>query len=134
MLSQLSVYLPNKPGQLADFFELLMDNQVYIYSLTVAEADDYGLILMMVEDTEKCLELMEEKEVIYSITEVIAMKLEENIGDLYKISKMLGENEVNIEYIYSTILHGENITVLRLSNNIKGMELLKDHGYSLLED
>jgi len=134
MLSQLSVYLPNKPGQLADFFELLMDNQVYIYSLTVAEADDYGLILMMVEDTEKCLELMEEKEVIYSITEVIAVKLEENIGDLYKISKMLGENEVNIEYIYSTILQGENITVLRLSNNIKGMELLKDHGYSLLED
>ena len=100
-LKQISVFLPNKPGQLANFFEFLMENKIYIRSVTVAETEDYGLILLLVDQFEKCINLIEDREYLHSVTEVVAVKLTDNITQLYEIAKILGANNVNIEYLYT---------------------------------
>jgi len=135
-LHQLSVFLPNQPGQLANFFELLMNNKIYIISLTVAETEDYGLLLLLVDQFEKCVTLLEQKEILYSVTEVVAIRLSDNIGQLYKIAKTLGSNNINIEYLYTFSEHSTQattITVLRLDDNIKGSEILKASGFEVVE-
>ena len=125
-LKQLSVFIPNKPGQLATFFELLMENNIYIRSMTVAETEDYGLLLLLVDQTEKCISILEENEILYSITNVIAIELSNNISDLYKISKALGANDINIEYLYFLVLDDHrNGIILRLNDNEKGLDILK---------
>ena len=136
-LRQLSVFLPNQPGQLANFFELLMKNKIYIRSLTVAETEDYGLLLLLVDQFENCVELLEEKEILYSIPEVVAVRLSDNIGQLYEIAKTLGSNNINIEYLYTYSEHtsqAKTITVLRLDDNEKGNEVLKSKGFEVIEN
>jgi hypothetical protein len=136
-LRQLSVFLPNQPGQLANFFELLMKNKIYIRSLTVAETEDYGLLLLLVDQFENCVELLEEKEILYSISEVVAVRLSDNIGQLYEIAKTLGSNNINIEYLYTYSEHtsqAKTITVLRLDDNEKGNEVLKSKGFEVIEN
>jgi hypothetical protein len=135
ILNQLSVLLPNQPGQLANFFELLMNNKIYIRSLTVAETEDYGLLLLLVDQFEKCVGFLEKKEILYSTTEVVAVRLSDNIGQLYKIAKTLGSNNINIEYLYTYSEHssqGTTITVLKLDDNEKGNDVLKDNGFDVL--
>ncbi len=135
-LKQISVFLPNKPGQLANFFEFLMKNKIYIRSVTVAETEDYGLILLLVDQFDKCISLMEKKDYLHSVTEVIAVKLTDNISQLYEIAKTLGNNNVNIEYLYTFAEKSSNantIAVLRLEDNENGIKVLNQNGFKIVE-
>jgi len=136
-LKQISLFLPNKPGILANFFEFLMNNKIYIRALTVAETEDYGLLLLLVNHFEKCIELLEDNDYLHSVTEVIAVKLSDNITQLYNIAKTLGNHDVNIEYMYTfaeKTSEISTITVLRLDDNEKGIKVLKEHGFEVMED
>jgi hypothetical protein len=132
---QISVFLPNKPGQLANFFEYLMENSIYIRSVTVAETEDYGLILLLVDQYEKCINLIEEREYLHSVTQVVAVKMTDNISQLYEIAKTLGVNNVNIEYLYTFADKSSNrtVAVLRLDDNENGIKVLTDNGFTVLE-
>lgn len=132
-INQISVYLPNKPGQLAEFFEALMNNKIYIRSLTVAETEEYGLLLLLVDQFEKCVQLLEESDILFSITEVVAVRISDNISALYKIAKLLGTNDVNIEYLYTSIIDDQPLIIFRLNDNENGAEILKKNGYSVIE-
>jgi len=135
-LNQISVFLPNKPGQLANFFEYLMDNKIYIRSVTVAETEDYGLILLLVDQFEKCLNLIEEREYLHSVTEVVAVKMTDNIGQLYEIAKTLGDNNINIEYMYTFAEKSSEVgtvAVLRLDDNTNGIKVLNQNGFQVVE-
>lgn len=135
-LKQISVFLPNKPGQLANFFEFLMENKIYIRSVTVAETEDYGLILLLVDQFEKCINLIEDREYLHSVTEVVAVKLTDNITQLYEIAKILGANNVNIEYLYTFAEKSSNlstIAVLRLDDNENGIKVLNKNGFNVVE-
>ena len=133
-INQISVFLPNKPGELAEFFEVLMDNKIYIRSLTVAETEDYGLLLLLVDQFEECIKILEERELLYSITEVVAVRLSDNITALYKIAKLFGSNNVNIEYLYTSIIDDQPLIVFRLDDNENGIEVLKQNGYHVVKE
>jgi hypothetical protein len=133
MFRQLSVFLPNKPGVLAGFMELLIENKIFIYAMTVAETEDYGLLLLLVNKTNECVQLLEEKDYLFTVTDVLAVKLADNIGGLYNISKLFGESGVNIEYLYSTLVKGEAILVLRVNNSDRAIEVLNSNNYTVLD-
>jgi len=135
-LKQISVFLPNEPRQLANFFEFLMENKIYIRSITVAETEDYGLLLLLVQPFEKCVEILEDNDYMHSVTEVIAVRLTDNISQLYNIAKTLGENKVNIEYLYTFAEKSSNaniIVVLRLDDNDNGIKVLNQNGFKVIE-
>jgi len=136
-LKQISVFLPNEPRQLANFFEFLMENKIYIRSITVAETEDYGLLLLLVKPFEKCVKLLEDNDYMHSVTEVIAVRLTDNVSQLYNIAKTLGDNKVNIEYLYTFAEKSSEprtMTVLRLDDNENGAEVLKKNGFDVVED
>ncbi len=135
-LKQISVFLPNEPRQLANFFEFLMENKIYIRSITVAETEDYGLLLLLVKPFEKCVGLLEDNDYMHSVTEVIAVRLTDNISQLYNIAKTLGDNKVNIEYLYTFAEKSSNaniVAVLRLDDNENGIKVLNQNGFKVVE-
>jgi len=134
MLNQLSVFLPNKPGVLAGFFELLMQKKIFIRSMTVAETEDYGLLLLLVDQFEKCFELLEKKDYLFTVTEVVAVKLTDNIAKIYEIAKTLGSNNINIEYLYTTLIDDSALIILRLDDNENGLNVLKENGFIVIDD
>jgi hypothetical protein len=132
-INQISVFLPNKPGQLANFFEVLMNNKIYVRSLTVAETEDYGLLLLLVDQFEECIALLEDSDHLYSITEVVAVRLSDNVAGLYDVAKTLGDHEINIDYLYTSLIDDMPLVILRLSDNENGTEILKKKGFTVIE-
>ncbi len=132
---QLSVYLEDKPGELANFIKLLMDNKIFIRALTVAKTSEYGLILALVDNPEKCINLLEEKDFLISTTDVIALRLNDHPNGLYEIPKTLGENEINIDYFYSTLVKDESMLILRVEDAIieVAVNILEKTGFTIVE-
>lgn len=132
MLTQISVFLPDKPGILAKFIKLLMDNKIFIRAMTIAKTSEYGLLLILVDKPKECIELLEDKDYVTSTTEVIGIKLSDNPNALYDVPKTLGDNEINIEYLYSTLVKDEAFIVLRADDNEKAVNILTSNGFSLI--
>ncbi len=132
---QLSVLLEDKPGELANFIKLLMDNKIYIRALTVAKTSEYGLILILVDKPEQCVDLLDENNFTLSTTEVIAIRLNDNPNALYEIPKTLGDNKINIDYFYSTLVKEEALLILRIEDQIieKALNTLKEKGFTIVE-
>ncbi|MFX1256912.1 MAG: acetolactate synthase [Promethearchaeota archaeon] len=135
MLKQISVWLPNKPGVLSKFIDTLIEKNIEIRAVTVAENEDYGLLLLLVDKPSELYTLLEKSDYPVSITEVLAVKVnsDNNTRSLKKISNLLGENNINIEYLYSTLIKGETIIILRVDDNKKAQEVLREDGFLLEE-
>ena len=132
---QISVYLEDRPGELANFIKLLMENKIFIRALTVAKTSEYGLILILVDNPEKTIDLLEQKDFILSTTEVIAVRLNDHPNALYEIPKTLGDNNINIDYFYSTLVKEESMLILRVEDTVieEAKDLLQETGFTIVE-
>ncbi|MHA2007330.1 MAG: acetolactate synthase [Promethearchaeota archaeon] len=132
---QLSVFLEDRPGVLASFIKLLMDNKIFIRALTVAKTPDYGLLLILVDKPELCINLLEENNYLLSTTEVIAIRLNDHPRALYDIPKTLGDNKINIDYCYSTLLKDESMLIVRVEDDVidDTVNTLQKTGFTIVE-
>jgi hypothetical protein len=132
---QLSIYLEDRPGELANLIKLLMDNKIFIRALTVAKTSEYGLILTLVDNPEKCIELLDENNFMVSTTEVIAVRLNDHPNALYEIPKTLGDNSINISYFYSTLVKDESMLILHVEETImeEARDILQKTGFTIIE-
>ncbi|MFO8018150.1 MAG: hypothetical protein R6U96_05905 [Promethearchaeia archaeon] len=134
MLKQLSVFLENKPGTFSRFLDLLIDHNIEIRAVTVAENNEWGLLLLLVDKPKKCVGILDDHGYSVSITQVLAVKVpneSSNILGLKKIAETLGENEVNIDFLYSTLIKDESLIILKVSDNEKATNVLEENGFTL---
>ncbi len=134
MMIQLSVFLDDRPGVLAKFIKLLMDNKIFIRALTVAKTSEYGLLLVLVDKPEQTVSLLEEKDYLLSTTDVIAIKLNDKPNALYQIPKTLGDNKINIDYCYSTLVKDDSMLIVRVEDDIieEAVKILQKNGFSII--
>jgi hypothetical protein len=136
-LQQVSVFLDNKPGSLSEVMTQLDKLQIKIYALSIAEAGEYGVIRMIIADPEKAALALEEAEFNLAKskknTEVTVILITEK-NPISKITKILGENAVNIEYAYSSAVHFDHkfALVLRAREVEKAEKALKDNDIAIL--
>jgi hypothetical protein len=133
MLTEISVYLPNNPGVLAKFIKLLNKYEILIKAITVAETPDYGLLSILVDKPQECIELLKENNYEISATDVLAVKLPDDPKSLFDIANILGKNKVNIEYLYNTLVKNAILMIVRVDNNNKAQEVLNNEGFTLVE-
>jgi hypothetical protein len=134
MFKQISLYLENKPGRLSEFCNYLKEHNVEIRAITVAENVDYGLILLLVDKTDECVKLLEDANYVYSITKVLAVKVDEDKGHtqgLLEVSNILGNAGINIKFLYSTLVKEESLLILRVNDDEKAKKVLKEKGFLL---
>ncbi len=132
---QLSVFLDDRPGMLAKFIKLLMDNKIFIRALTVAKTPEYGLLLILVDKPKECIDLLEENNYLLSTTEVIAIRLNDHPQALYEIPKSLGDNKINIDYCYSTLVKDDSMLIVRVEDDFinEAVETLQKTGFTIIE-
>jgi hypothetical protein len=134
---QVSVFLDNKPGSLSQMMMHLDQAQIRIYALSIADAGEFGLVRMIIDDPVKGSKILEEAEFNLAKskknTEVVAILITEK-EPISKITKILGEGAVNIEYAYSSAVHyeGKFALVLRPREVEKAEKALKDNAVSTL--
>jgi len=133
MIKQISIFLPNHPGVLVDLTKLLTDHSINLRALTISETTDYGILKIIVDKTSECIQILERESYLTAVTEVIAIEIPDKPGSLHEVIKLLGENEINIDYLYSTIVKNGAIIILRVSDNKKVIDLLKSKNIRVLE-
>jgi len=133
MIKQISIFLPNHPGVLVDLTKLLTDHSINLRALTISETTDYGILKIIVDKTSECIQILEKESYLTAVTEVIAIEIPDKPGSLHEVIKLLGENEINIDYLYSTIVKNGAIIILRVSDNKKVIELLKSKNIRVLD-
>lgn len=133
MIKQISIFLPNHPGVLVDLTKLLTDNAINLRALTISETTDYGILKIIVDKTSECIQILERESYLTAVTEVIAIEIPDQPGSLHEVIKLLGENEINIDYLYSTIVKNGAIIILRVSDNKKVIDLLKSKNIRVLD-
>ncbi len=115
---QISVFLENRAGQLAEITKLLADEGVDIRALSIAETADYGLARMIVSDAGTASSVLLHHGDILSMTPVYAVEVPDQPGGLAELLGLLAENHIDVEYMYSLFAHreGKAYMVLRITN------------------
>ena len=99
-VTQLSVFLENKPGMLADTMRLISTAGVNIRALSLADTKDFGILRVIVSDAAKAKAVLSQK-LIVSETDVIAAEMNDEAGALAGILDVLADAAINVEYLYA---------------------------------
>ena len=129
-IKQISIFVENKPGRMAGVAKALGDAGVNIRALTIAEAGDFGVIRMVVDDTERGYTALREKGFMVSETDVLAVEIKDVPGGLYEIANSLGMNNINVEYAYAfvTAKAERAMLILRVDDVKRATEVLSEAG------
>ena len=127
-IHQISVFLENRTGQLAEIAKLLAENHVDIRALSIAETSDYGLARMIVDDAHKASAVLLAHGDILSMTPVWAVEVPDSPGGLSDLLGLLAAEQIDVEYMYSLFTHREGLAymVMRVSNEPKFLGALGD--------
>ena len=129
VIKQLSVFVENKPGRLAAVTEILYREKINIRAFTIAEAGDFGIIRMVVDRTEDAYSSLKEAGFTVTLTRVLGVVVEDEPGGLYRIAKALGDQGINIEYVYAFTYGGDNaLIILRVDDIEKAAKILESRG------
>ena len=127
-IHQISVFLENRTGQLAQITDLLAKEHVDIRALSIAETADYGLARMIVDDSYKASSILLQHGDILSMTPVWAVQVPDHPGGLAELLSLLAQEQIDVEYMYSLFTHREGMAymVMRVSNEPKFLGALGD--------
>lgn len=111
-IDQISVFLENKSGRLADVTKVLADGEINLRAMTIADTADFGILRIIVNDPEKTCKLLEENGFTVRITKVLGIEIEDKPGGLHKIMDIFENSGVNIEYLYVILKNEDNKAVV----------------------
>lgn len=130
-VNQISVFLENEAGKLSRFTELLHENNIDIRALSIAEVENFGILRIIVNDVYKTSTVLKNNGYVFKITPVLAVPLKDVSGGLAEVVKVLGDNDINIDYVYAFTARQKNkaYVVLRVHDNEKAISALVSQGY-----
>ena len=122
--------LENRPGKLAEFTDVLSENNVDLRALSLAEAEDFGIARIIVNDVYNASTVLKDAGYVFSITKVLAVEMPDQPGALSKVMRILGNQEVNLEYMYAFTSRkkGTAYMILRVEDNQKAAEFSEKRG------
>ena len=100
-IHQISVFLENRAGQLAEITGILSENRIDLRAINIAETADYGVLRLIADDSQKASSVLLEHGFILSMTPVTAIAVPDEPGGLNRLLQVLSERNIDIEYMYS---------------------------------
>ncbi len=134
-VEQISVFIENKSGRLAEIARTLGEAGINIRALSLADTSDFGILRLIVNDREKAKTALKEKGFTVSKTEVVAVEVPDRPGGLYQILEKLENESINVEYMYAFVERcGENaVIIFRFDETDKAIKSLLGGGFNVLE-
>jgi len=100
-INQISVFMENRQGQLAEILKILSNAKVDLRALNVAETEDYGVLRLIADDSEKTQAVLAKEGILVTINRVLAVSVPDRPGGLCELLETLAADGVDIEYMYS---------------------------------
>ncbi len=132
IIKQLSIFLENKTGRLADISAILGEAGINMSAFSVADSSDFGILRLIVSNPEEALKALQEKGFSVRLTDVLCLNVPNTPGALNKAMIILKEAEVEIEYMYAFSLGEEALTVIKPQDIERCMAVLQEHKLELI--
>ena len=131
---QISVFLENKAGRLAEVTGILSEANVNIRALALADTSDFGVLRLIVDDNIKAVEALKNRGFTVGRTDVVAVEVEDRPGGLHRLLDMLHKEGINVEYMYAFVQHsGENaVMIFRFDNIDEAVKVLEEHNVKVI--
>ena len=132
IIKQLSAFIENKQGRLAEAMRTLSENGIDISALSLADTADYGVLRLIVSDPQKGRDVLTESGVVVKITDVVAAVMDDVPGGAARIISLLADGGVSVEYMYACIgrVNGKALMVMRVDDIEKTERIFSEHNLS----
>jgi len=133
-VKQLSIFLENQSGRLAEVTGTLGSEGINIRALSLADTSGFGILRLIVNDIAKAHDVLHGKGFTVSETDVIAVEVPDRPGGLASILRILGDKEINIEYMYAFVEKSSQnaVVIFRIENVDQAIEALQASGVRIL--
>ena len=131
-IKQISVFAENKSGRLEKITRILKSANINIRAFNIAEAGDFGVLRMVVDQTDKAHEVLHEAGFTVAENDVLGVAMQDTLGGLYEIAKVLGDDNVNVDYAYAFGSATKNaLLILRVDNIDNAINVLRSADVNL---
>jgi len=136
-IQQVSVFLDNRPGSLSELISRLDRSKIKVFALSIADAGEFGLIRMITEDAERATKILEDADFNLAKSKKnieVTVILTTEKDKVSRIAKILGDNDFNIEYAYSSAVRtdGKFALVIRVDDLDKAERILEENDVAIL--
>lgn len=133
-VEQISVFLENKAGRLAEVTMILAEAGVNIRALSLADTSDFGVLRMIVNDNQKAEQALKSQGFTVSKNDVVAVEVEDKPGGLHKILDLIQKTDINVEYMYAFVQQSGNnaVMIFRFDQLDEAIKLLTEKGVAVI--
>lgn len=134
-IKQISIFVENKPGRLADITAILAKKNVDIRALSIADTTDYGILRLIVSNPETAVVAIREEGLTASSTDVLGIAIPDVPGGFAKAIRVLADAGISVEYAYAFITpeKGQAFVIIRVADNGLASAALAAQGIKLIE-
>lgn len=134
-VEQISIFIENKSGRLAEVTEALGDAGVNIRALSLADTSDFGILRLIVDKTDLAKSTLKERGFTVNKTEVVAVEVPDRPKGLYGILQVLDRATVNVEYMYAFVERcgGNAVIIFRFDNPEEAIKVLTQNNVNVLQ-
>jgi len=133
-LEQLSVFLENRSGRLAEITGVMAEAGINIRALSLADTADFGILRVIVNETHRAVQVLRDKGFTVATSEMVALEVPDRPGGLWEILKVLGATGINVEYMYAFVQKArENaVVIFRFDEPERAASVLRGAGVRVL--
>ncbi|MFQ3547468.1 MAG: ACT domain-containing protein [Termitinemataceae bacterium] len=134
-IKQISVFLENTAGRLAEVTKVLARAQVNIRAISIADTADFGILRIIVDKVDTAMEALSNAGFTVRTTDVLAVEINDEPGSLARVMELFQETKVNIEYLYASLEGdtGKAVVIFKVKDLQHGLRIVQEHGLSVLE-
>lgn len=135
-IKQLTVFVENKQGALVAITNTLANHNVNIRALSIADTEDFGILRLIVSDTDVACKILSDEGCLIKTTDVVGVKIGDAPGKLSKALEVLDRAQINMEYLYAFMTRTEKhaYVVLRVADNAAAEKALMDEGFHIISE
>lgn len=131
-IRQLSIFIENKFGRLNEVLDILAKGDITVIAATVADTSEYGILRMITSDIDSAIEILKKAHISASISEVVAIESSRDVASFAKTLKMLSQEGVSIEYMYSFSVGDKANLIIRTHNQQRLLSAIERHSIKLI--
>lgn len=136
LAKQVSVFLENKSGRLAEVCTTLGEHNINIRALCIADTSDFGILRLIVNDPDRALEVLQGAGFSVGSTGVLALRIPDVPGGLGKVLQVLQAEDINVEYMYAFFItvEGDAVVLFKVHDDVleRTLQLLEAAGVGIV--
>lgn len=136
VVNQIAVFLENKQGRIYDFAKVISEAKIDLVSMSIADTEEFGILRAVTSDNKKAVEALKKAGFTVISTDMIGIEIPDVPGSLAKVLKIMSEEKIQIEYLYSYARSEANkaYIILKVADNEKTVQLLNKRGVKVVSD